>query len=157
MRPRQRLSLTGVLRALNDSPWKTRIAAPKQTGFSRWHGDEAARRAVTTNRACYSARRFDADRRANPLRYLDSRGQIFSPNNIPRLTVSDYQDSWAWGAGVRRDQAPPPQPFAPLTKPDPVTLFPGQSPTNPYHCDAGDKAEQMSLEGNVVAQRQQPP
>ena len=29
-----------VLRALNDSPWKTRIAAPKQTGFSRWHGDE---------------------------------------------------------------------------------------------------------------------
>ena len=40
-----------VLRALNDSPWKTRIAAPKQTGFSRWHGDEAARRAVTNNRA----------------------------------------------------------------------------------------------------------
>ena len=39
-----------VLRALNDSPWKTRIAAPKQTGFSRWHGDEAARRAVTNNR-----------------------------------------------------------------------------------------------------------
>ena len=27
------------------------IAAPKQTGFSRWHGDEAARRAVTNNRA----------------------------------------------------------------------------------------------------------
>ena len=40
-----------VLRALNDSPWKTRIAAPKQTGFSRWHGNEAARRAVTNNRA----------------------------------------------------------------------------------------------------------
>ena len=40
-----------ALRALNDSPWKTRIAAPKQTGFSRWHGDEAARRAVTNNRA----------------------------------------------------------------------------------------------------------
>ena len=40
-----------VLRALNDSPWKTRIAAPKQTGFSRWHGDEAARRAVTNNLA----------------------------------------------------------------------------------------------------------
>ena len=40
-----------VLRALNDSPWKTRIAAPKQTGFSRWYGDEAARRAVTNNRA----------------------------------------------------------------------------------------------------------
>ena len=40
-----------VLRALNDSPWKIRIAAPKQTGFSRWHGDEAARRAVINNRA----------------------------------------------------------------------------------------------------------
>ena len=37
-----------VLRALDDSPWKTRIAAPKQ-GFSRY--DEAARRAVTNNRA----------------------------------------------------------------------------------------------------------
>ena len=35
----------------HDSPWKTRIAAPKQTGFSRWHGDEAARRAVANNRA----------------------------------------------------------------------------------------------------------
>ena len=46
------LAIAGVSqRALNDSPWKTRIAAPKQTGFSRWHGDEAARRAVTTNRA----------------------------------------------------------------------------------------------------------
>ncbi len=43
--------INGLLRALNDSPWKTRIAAPKQTGFSRWHGDEAARRAVTNNRA----------------------------------------------------------------------------------------------------------
>ena len=46
------LAIAGVSqRALNDSPWKTRIAAPKQTGFSRWHGDEAARRAVTNNRA----------------------------------------------------------------------------------------------------------
>jgi len=39
-----------VLKALDDSPWKTRIAAPKQQGFSRWRGDEAARRAVTNNR-----------------------------------------------------------------------------------------------------------
>ena len=52
MRRRQRLSLTGGLEGSgHDSPWKTRIAAPKQTGFSRWHGDEAARRAVTNNRA----------------------------------------------------------------------------------------------------------
>ena len=34
-------------RAVLRARWKTRIAAPKQTGFSRWHGDEAARRAVT--------------------------------------------------------------------------------------------------------------
>ena len=67
--------------------------------------------------------------------------------------VNKYQDSCAWGAGFRRDQAPPPQPFAPLPKLDPVTLFPGQLPTNPYHRDAGDKAKQMSLERNVVAQR----
>ncbi len=38
-----------VLKALDDSPWKTRIAEPRQKGFSRWHGDEAARRAVTLN------------------------------------------------------------------------------------------------------------
>ncbi len=44
-----------VLKALDDSPWKTRIAEPKQTGFSRWRGDEAARRAVTNNRARLSS------------------------------------------------------------------------------------------------------
>jgi transposase len=39
-----------VLKAMDDGPWKTRIAEPKQKGFSRWHGDDAARRAVTNNR-----------------------------------------------------------------------------------------------------------
>jgi hypothetical protein len=39
-----------VLKALDDSPWKTRISEPRQNGFSRWRGDEAARRAVTNNR-----------------------------------------------------------------------------------------------------------
>ena len=32
-----------VLKALDDSPWKTRISEPRQNGFSRWCGDEAAR------------------------------------------------------------------------------------------------------------------
>ena len=36
---------------MDDSPWKTRIAEPKQTGFARWRGDQAARRAVVNNRA----------------------------------------------------------------------------------------------------------
>ena len=36
-----------VLKALDDGPWKTRISEPKQKGFARWHGDGAARRAVT--------------------------------------------------------------------------------------------------------------
>ena len=40
-----------VLKALDDGPWKTRIAEPKPKGFARWRGDEAARRAVTNNRA----------------------------------------------------------------------------------------------------------
>ena len=40
-----------VLKALDDGPWKTRIAEPKAKGFARWRGDEAARRAVTNNRA----------------------------------------------------------------------------------------------------------
>ena len=47
---RQRLSLTGGLEGLGQRPWKTRIAEPKQKGFARWRGDEAARRAVTNNR-----------------------------------------------------------------------------------------------------------
>ncbi len=40
-----------VLKALDDGPWMTRIAEPKPKGFARWRGDEAARRAVTNNRA----------------------------------------------------------------------------------------------------------
>ena len=40
-----------VSKALYDNLWKTRAATPKQTGLLRWHGDEAARRAVTNNRA----------------------------------------------------------------------------------------------------------
>ena len=39
-----------VLKALDNGPWKTRLAEPKQKGFARWRGDEAARRAVTNNR-----------------------------------------------------------------------------------------------------------
>ena len=39
-----------VMKSLEDSAWKTRIAEPKGTGFSRWHGDDAARRAVYNNR-----------------------------------------------------------------------------------------------------------
>jgi len=35
-----------VSKALDDGPWKTRISEPRQKGFARWHGDEAARRAV---------------------------------------------------------------------------------------------------------------
>ncbi len=40
-----------VLKAMADGPWTSRIAEPKQTGFARWRGDEAAYRAVTNNRA----------------------------------------------------------------------------------------------------------
>ena len=36
------------MKALDDSPWKTRISEPNQNGFSGWRGDEAA--AVTNNR-----------------------------------------------------------------------------------------------------------
>ena len=39
-----------VLKALDDGPWKTRIAEPKRDGFLRWHGNDAARRAVVNNR-----------------------------------------------------------------------------------------------------------
>jgi DDE family transposase len=35
--------------------WKTRIAEPKQPGFSRWHGDDKARAAVYANRTRLSS------------------------------------------------------------------------------------------------------
>ena len=44
----------------------------------------------------YSARRFDADQRASPLRYLDSGGQISAPNYtyMPDHAVcADFADS----------------------------------------------------------------
>jgi len=39
-----------VLKTLDAGVWKTRIAEPKQPGFSRWHGDDKARVAVYANR-----------------------------------------------------------------------------------------------------------
>jgi hypothetical protein len=39
------------LKELEDGPWKSRVAEPRRDGFLRWHGDEAARRAVYNNRA----------------------------------------------------------------------------------------------------------
>ena len=40
------------LKALDGGMWKTRIAEPEPArGYLRWHGDEAARRAVYANRA----------------------------------------------------------------------------------------------------------
>jgi transposase len=39
-----------VLKDLDDSVWKTRIAEPQRKSFSRWHGDTEARDAVYANR-----------------------------------------------------------------------------------------------------------
>ena len=39
-----------LLKRLDGGVWKTRIAEPKQPGFSRWHGDAKARVAVYANR-----------------------------------------------------------------------------------------------------------
>jgi len=39
-----------VLKSLDHGVWKTRIAEPKQPGFSRWRGDDKARAAVYANR-----------------------------------------------------------------------------------------------------------
>jgi transposase len=44
-----------VLKDLNAGVWKTRIAEPKQSGFSRWHGDDKARAAVYANRTRLSS------------------------------------------------------------------------------------------------------
>src|ERR1700709_307787 len=39
------------LKELEDGVWKSRVAEPRRDGFLRWHGDDAARRAVYNNRA----------------------------------------------------------------------------------------------------------
>src|SRR5436190_1216174 len=39
------------LKELEGGAWKSRVAEKKAAGISRWHGDEAARRAVYNNRA----------------------------------------------------------------------------------------------------------
>ena len=39
-----------LLKTLAGGAWNTRIAEPKQRGFSRWHGDDKARAAVYANR-----------------------------------------------------------------------------------------------------------
>ena len=39
-----------ALKALDDGPWKSRISEPRRDEFSRWHGDDEARRAVYNNR-----------------------------------------------------------------------------------------------------------
>lgn len=39
-----------VLKILDAGVWKTRIAEPRQPGFSRWHGDDKARAVVYANR-----------------------------------------------------------------------------------------------------------
>src|SRR5215831_17190375 len=44
-----------ILKDLNAGLWKTRIAEPKQSGFSRWHGDDKARAAVYANRTRLSS------------------------------------------------------------------------------------------------------
>ena len=45
-----RRSENSILSPFFRGPWKTRISEPKQKGFARWRGDEAARRAVANNR-----------------------------------------------------------------------------------------------------------
>ena len=40
----------GALKELDDGPWKSRISEPHRDEVSRWHGDDAARRAVYNNR-----------------------------------------------------------------------------------------------------------
>jgi hypothetical protein len=39
------------LKEMEDGAWKSRISEPRRDGFLRWHGDDAARRAVYNNRA----------------------------------------------------------------------------------------------------------
>ncbi len=39
-----------IIKKMNDSPWKTRIAEPKAKGLYNWKGDHEARRAVYNNR-----------------------------------------------------------------------------------------------------------
>ena len=70
----------------------TRLRIPAHMAFSS-HG------AISTN--CYSARRFDADRRANLLRSRDSGGHISAPNNRPPLRAASVASSPTLGTRGR--------------------------------------------------------
>jgi transposase len=48
---RQKHHSRDTLKSLEDGPWKTRVSERRIGGFLRWHGDDAARRAVYNNRA----------------------------------------------------------------------------------------------------------
>jgi hypothetical protein len=40
-----------ALKGLDGAPWRSRVSEPKRDESSRWHGDDAAQRAVYNNRA----------------------------------------------------------------------------------------------------------
>ena len=63
-----------------------------------------ARLPVAANTICYSARRFDPDRPANPLISPDSRGQFSAPNNS-RTPITSAEVIVSTGLPARRGNA----------------------------------------------------
>ena len=107
-RPKTRPVLHGhsrsVLKALDDGPWKTRISEPKQKGFARWHGDGAARRAVTNNRTrllsgvAKEAFKLRAEHR-RALLCAQPRSRRHAPDMAARARERAQADTWLHFAG----------------------------------------------------------
>ena len=94
-----------VLKALDNGPWKTRIAEPKAKGFARWRGDEAARRAVTNNRTrLLSGVAKEAFKAARRDRRALLRPQPRSRRHAPDLASGPRERAQAIPASRRRPQ-----------------------------------------------------
>ena len=87
-----------VLKALDDGPWKSRISEPKQKGFARWHGDDAARRAVTNNRTRVLS---GVAREAFKLR-----AEIVERSFAHNLDRGGMRRTWLWGPRERAQAIP---------------------------------------------------
>ena len=107
-----------VLRALNDSPWKTRIAAPKQTGFSR------CQRAFDRWRIVYNCAapsgHLDVPAARSPRPFPEALRPSYAPEHrsaASRTKAASGQDAQGGSPDTRSDCQPPTTMEGDLRKP----------------------------------------
>ena len=93
------------LKAFDGGVWKTRIAEPEPAdGYLRWHGDEAARKAVYANRARLKSRIGRETMRRRGELVERSFGHILDRGGMRRAWLRDARTSQALSDSCRRVQ-----------------------------------------------------